>query len=105
MGQLNQVTQQTAASSGEVATAASDLSAQSESLKTLVSDLVRTVTGKSDTSIQLHSTSEKVVSLKEHQQKKAVSKPSKKPQPAQLKKRAMGDDSIPTRNDDRFEDL
>lgn len=106
MAQLDQVTQQNAATSEEAASSAEELSAQAESLKSVVNVLIQTIKGGSDATIQHHH----VATPKRHEPKTEVinkvvhMKPKSSPEATTFKK-AAGDDSTPAYDDTRFKDV
>ncbi len=113
MAQLDQVTQTNAATSEEAAQAAEELSAQAESLRTMVHVLVETIKGanhSSTTAVSVMTTATKA-SVRAPQNEMAKVLPMKKTQAtskAPLKSMPMkkvSGDVIPQHNDTRFEEV
>jgi methyl-accepting chemotaxis protein len=114
MAQLDQVTQQNAVASQDSANASEQLSNQAEELRSIIEELNSTVSGRTaqprERTQRVTKTppktqkpaSAKTLEFKQPEKKaKAVTKTAAKP----AFKKAAGDDSIPSENDPRFEDV
>lgn len=119
IAQLDTVTQQNASNSQQTATAAEDLSAQAETLKNVVSDLVVTVLGASAASASQRVERKSATSSKsrlpssvkpgQNREKVLPLMAAKKVQPSSMTNRefkaASGGDQVPRRDDDGFRDI
>jgi methyl-accepting chemotaxis protein len=106
MGQLNQVTQSNAATSEESARSAEELSAQAEALKNLVGDLVVTVQGKTDASVEPSRMVKPKPAKKPEGKVVAIKKDFlKKPSPLSMKKASGDDSATPAYDDARFKEV
>lgn len=112
MSQLDQVTQTNAATSEEAASAAEELSAQSDSLRSVVEVLVKTIRGDKGQRTQSESTGTKKTKIKhldfnETKSNVVSMKPNKKNFSEPVFKKAVGFEvtSVPSENDSRFEDV
>ena len=115
MSQLDQVTQTNAATSEETASAAEELSAQSDSLRSVVEVLVKTIRGDQGPKGQLESTrttKTKKTNVKQldfniTKSNVVAMKPNKKSFSEPVFKKAVGFEvtSVPSENDPRFEDV
>jgi len=112
MSQLDQVTQTNAATSEEAASAAEELSAQSDSLRAVVEVLVKTIRGDKEQKTQSESTGTNETKIKhldfnETKSNVVSMKPNKKNFSEPVFKKAVGFEvtSVPSENDPRFEDV
>ncbi len=112
MSQLDQVTQSNAATSEETASAAEELSAQSDSLRSVVEVLVHTIRGEQGGKTQLESTRTIKTNVKHLDFNKTKSnvlnmKLKNKNYSQPVFKKAVGFEvtSVPSENDPRFEDV
>lgn len=107
MAQLDQVTQQNAATSEEAASSAEELSAQADSLKSVVNILVQTIKGGSNHTVAHHPTIKPTPKkeVKTEVINKVVHMKSKSSPEATTFKKASGDDSTPSYDDSRFKDV
>lgn len=108
MAQLDTVTQQNASTSEEAASAAEQLSTQAESLKSSVKNLILVIQGGTEEGAQWApppkaSASPKIVSKQTNVVR--MKAPKKAPAEKMSFKRAAGDDSVPSRDDDGFRDV